>query len=628
MSNTNIILGKLQTQKLQITSGATTGYVLTSDVSGNAIWAAISSAVPQTDIIYVDSVNGADNGDTNRGNIEKPYATVEYVLANTNNTGTVVGDTTNGSATITNVSDTTNIKVGQYITGTNIPYNSIVVSKTSNTIVLNQVSTGTATSSTITYWTIKTIKVVNDIVATSNWYKPGYWFDCGDSNITWGNFILFSRSTATLVPEIIKGGNWYGNHSSSVFMGKPVFAVSSNHDIFIDIISYLSLGTGYQIEFSNTPTACRNFVVNCNSFEARFGYIAIVGNVNSQWSGYKYGLLGGLTGIKNVYGKTECPASVNAIVLGQDKGAIYGIVNGSVNLGYYSEVVINDFVIGTNFVANCDSLICNSHIRVTSATIGSGRGNCTFNGQTTGTFTCDGNTVFDSFGGNFVASSGNHILTLSDNYHSGVGAITTSGTADLILKGKNYNSSVYGSMVLNIGSGSKITNYATIKVTFQSNFAGTLINYGFIALNYNNNLVPLTGTFENRGDFELVRGGHGEDSNYTPSFVISTGALILNGGKFFCNVADSKSGLIRKTASGGKLILRNQPYLKVANGLAPLQILSNTGTAEDVMDFSMIGNGAAGFRLSDTFSDTTYGTTYAPNLLVGGTAYEDTTYSF
>lgn len=38
MSNTNIILGKLQTETLQVTSGATTGYVLTSDVSGNTSW--------------------------------------------------------------------------------------------------------------------------------------------------------------------------------------------------------------------------------------------------------------------------------------------------------------------------------------------------------------------------------------------------------------------------------------------------------------------------------------------------------------------------------------------------------------------------------------------------------------
>mgnify|MGYP003338146785 CR=1 FL=1 len=147
-------------------------------------------------------------------------------------------------------------------------------------------------------------------------------------------------------------------------------------------------------------------------------------------------------------------------------------------------------------------------------------------------------------------------------------------------------------------------------------------------MNYNNAGVPLTGTLLNKGTIDLVRGGHGENSTYTPSFVVSTGTLIVDGGTIVCSLADSKSGLIRKTASGGKVVLKGQAYLKAANGLAPLQILSNTGTAQDILDFSMIGNGASGYRLADTFSDTTYGTAYAPNLLVGGTKYEDSTYSF
>ena len=161
---------------------------------------------------------------------------------------------------------------------------------------------------------------------------------------------------------------------------------------------------------------------------------------------------------------------------------------------------------------------------------------------------------------------------------------------------------------------------------FVGNNAGTFINRGDIALQYAQ--LALTGTFENYGTVELVRPGQSDSAAYTPVFIVSTGTLVLHGGEFFCNVADSKSGLIRKTASGGKVILKGQPYLKVANGLAPLQILSNTGTAQDILDFSMVGNGAVGFRLADTFSDTTYGTAYAPNLLVGGTRYEDTTNSF
>jgi hypothetical protein len=38
------VSGKLTTQKLTITSGATNGYVLTSDSSGNAVWGAPSSS--------------------------------------------------------------------------------------------------------------------------------------------------------------------------------------------------------------------------------------------------------------------------------------------------------------------------------------------------------------------------------------------------------------------------------------------------------------------------------------------------------------------------------------------------------------------------------------------------------
>jgi hypothetical protein len=60
--------------------------------------------------------------------------------------------------------------------------------------------------------------------------------------------------------------------------------------------------------------------------------------------------------------------------------------------------------------------------------------------------------------------------------------------------------------------------------------------------------------------------------------------------------------------------------------LAPIQIISNTGTAQDVEVYSVIDNCAVGFRISDTFSDTTYGTAYSPNILVGGTMLEDTTY--
>jgi hypothetical protein len=75
-------------------------------------------------------------------------------------------------------------------------------------------------------------------------------------------------------------------------------------------------------------------------------------------------------------------------------------------------------------------------------------------------------------------------------------------------------------------------------------------------------------------------------------------------------------------------LLKGQPQLIVSNGLAPLQIISNTGTAQDVHNFGIVGNGSVGFRIADTFSDTTYGTAYAPNLIGTATNNEDTTYTF
>ena len=584
-----------------------------------------STTIPQTDILYVDAILGANDASAGRGNIDKPYATVEYLLANNTNTGTVTGDTTSGSTTISSVSDTTNIIVGQYITGTNIPYNSTVISKTSNTIVLSQKATGTGSTITLTWWTPKTIKINGDIVATSNWFKAGFWFDCGTSNITWGNFVLFNKVAATLIPEYISGGNWYGNNGSSQFMVSNF--VSSAHDIFIDINQYLSIGTSTQISLYNAASF-RNLIINCKNFDARFGSIASIQGTYVNWSGYKYGLLGGIISACTtliVNDTIETPASVNALSGTNAYGIYNGNVRGSVNLGYYYDAVFNNSVIGTTFTARCDSLSCNGPVRVTTATINSGRGNATFSGEVTGTFTCSGYNEFLSFGGNFVSSGGKHIITLNAGYYGGTSSITTSGTAEVYLNGTIYGGT-YNYVSINLGLGSTIYNSARMKMQFVGNNAGTFINRGDIALQYAQ--LALTGTFENYGTVELVRPGQSDSAIYTPVFIVSTGTLVLHGGEFFCNVADSKSGLIRKTASGGKVILKGQPYLKVANGLAPLQILSNTGTAQDILDFSMVGNGAVGFRLADTFSDTTYGTAYAPNLLVGGTRYEDTTNSF
>jgi hypothetical protein len=188
---------------------------------------------------------------------------------------------------------------------------------------------------------------------------------------------------------------------------------------------------------------------------------------------------------------------------------------------------------------------------------------------------------------------------------------TLTGTSELTVLDTRF--SINSVTTYSIAAGCTLYN----KGYFNGGIAlsGTLINDGNMIIG---GIPIISGLLINNNVIELI----GTD----PSLSISTGTYQQNGGKLICNVVASKSGLLRKTATGGKIQLIGQAYLKVANGLAPIQILSNVGTSQNVEVYSVVDNCAAGFRISNTFSDTTYGTTYAPNILVGGTMLEDITY--
>ena len=104
-------------------------------------------------IVYCDSKNGNDTGAT--GQTDKMFQTIQGVLAKVDD-GTIVtsiaitGDTTASSTTISSVSSTAACYKGQRITGNGIPYNTQIVSFTSNTIVLSKPATITASTVTIT----------------------------------------------------------------------------------------------------------------------------------------------------------------------------------------------------------------------------------------------------------------------------------------------------------------------------------------------------------------------------------------------------------------------------------------------------------------------------------------------
>ena len=236
------------------------------------------------------------------------------------------------------------------------------------------------------------------------------------------------------------------------------------------------------------------------------------------------------------------------------------------------------------------------NIKIGSGTFNISGGTCILNGVHRTDFTLTLN----------ITSIGSMILNGNSGMTAALGTITIASGANVICNG----------------------NYAFRPADVIPAIAGTLTiaKEAVYIWDYNNGSnETITGTINIYGTVKLTQSYGSEISSTTPTIKLTTGTVLVDGGRLECSVAGSKSGLIRKQATGGKVILKSQCYLKVANGLAPLQILSNTGTAQDIFDFSVIDNCAVNFGLADTFTDVTYGTAYAPNLLIGGIRYEATT---
>lgn len=93
-------------------------------------------------------------------------------------TVTPTGDTTNGSAVITSVSSTAAVWPGMTITGTNIPANSTVLYKTSNTITISAAATGSAVGTTFTIRGTIAAKPDGSTLTDAYYYQVTYeWTD-------------------------------------------------------------------------------------------------------------------------------------------------------------------------------------------------------------------------------------------------------------------------------------------------------------------------------------------------------------------------------------------------------------------------------------------------------------------
>lgn len=609
-----------------------TGFTYTYTTS----WTSLLSVIPQANKIYVDSVNGVDS--TGRGNINTPYLTPEYALADITNTGTITANTaTNTTLSAISDIDNANLEIGMYVSGTGIPFGTIIVAKgnqggDANTVTLSRATTATSVALTITYTKFYTLRLNGDFTVTGNLYKQGFDYDFGDSNVYFTG-IVFTKTPKSFLRFNCIGGNWYGKSNTATLF--TTSAGDNTVTINFKLKSYYSEGTGYQINSQeNGVSKFKHIYIECSDFRAQFGKVASTEGVSYTsggtitFIGNFYGLLEGVRtryGVFNLLGNIETPTAVNALHFSSSSCSINGSIRGSVY--NFMRGTLNGEVIGTNFIAAASSYstpsIINASLNCTTVTINS---NCfaIFNGQILGNVINSGAdvTINNMIGSYTGSGAGKAVIRGSSDVGLALTTVTVSGTHELTIENSRYM--VNNSTTLTVGTGCKVFNKNYFRGRVLS-VSGELINDGEMFTFYK---IDVGGIFKNN-NYVLLSNSTTETASNTATLNVTTGGIFIqNGGKLECDSVISKSGLIRKSGDNTKVIFKGQPQLKVANGLAPLQILSNVGTAQDVMNFGCITNGAVGFRLSDTFTDTTYGTAYAPNGLVGGTNYEDTTYDF
>jgi hypothetical protein len=570
-----------------------------------------SQLTPQANTIYVDSVNGVNAA--GRGNINTPYLTPEYALSNTNNTGTIAGNTTTNT-TISAISDANNanLEVGMYLSGTGIPFGTIIVAKgnqggNANTVTLSKATTATATGLTLTW--IKTYEVIlnGSFIVTSSLFKEGMYINPQSAKISWGAFTLFNINTyVNKIPYYILGqGNYFGTSISSVFILTNA-TQSQGYSLSITFGNIETIGTSYV--FSLTSGSNENYINIVGDFvNARFGRVCLIDGGTTSLMFNSYGLLGGFqfgmspSGGKRLFGTHTTPASVTVLSSGYGTTSLANLTGSTTWSGQSSH---RGALSGTTHALG-------GTVDVYST---AGGGTVTVNGGEN-TFTAvTGYTLnVDSGCSCYAYGSGSYIL----------GAISGS----LFFYGSHSSSTISGSgtihnygyiYVISMGSFTgTFNNYGTVSAG-QFGGGGNVNNYGSITMIYYGIGVAANKTFVNRGT--IISNGSLLNSNAIITLNNATGTF-ENYGSIINNTTDITKAVIEKTA--GKLYLRQGSYLKVANGKSPIKCTANTSASKDIYAFGVTDNcNGTTYGLGFAFD----GSSFAPSDLVGGAIFENVNY--
>lgn len=563
-----------QAYSFPTTDGAD-GQALKTNGAGVISFGDVSVSVPQANKIYVDSINGTDA--TGRGNINNPYLTPEYALADITNTGTVTATTTSTSATLTAVSSTANIVVGQFITGTGIPYNSIVVSKTSNTIVLSKVCTASATI-TATWWTIYEVILNGNFVVTSNIHKIGFYINSSSlsATISYGNLTLFTFTSNILIPIYISLGKTFGTHANSCLIYGNGFSAI---DGFLNLGNYYSLYTSFNLGGIGTSALTfTNLTINTEMFDCRFGaisYISVSGNFT--WNGNAYGLLGGLryvAGYVDINTKVTTPASILAINGTATRGNINGTILGSYTHGGNINLYAN--IVGTTALIDggdgVKSVNVYGSLTVTTTTLASSP--VILDGDITGNVIVNG-----------LAS------TMGSVVNGSINGTVTVNSSSIKFNGNQEGTYTSRYMTVIIGGGTFINSGSIRLLALTYTGAGKFVNDGTILTSAaTNTSAPIkitnAGKFVNNKDLIFDN-----TADYMPLIEKTSGVLINNGRmsnpcnmyvRYAANTSASKEVILGYAMSNGNTYGNSTSGTGDINRFAVS--LANTDTSLTIFD--------------------------------------------
>lgn len=598
---------------------------------GDKTWQSLSFSVPQANKIYIDSTNGVDSA--GRGRIDNPYLTVEYALSDITNTGTFTATTTSGSNTLTAVSSTTNIKIGQKITGLGIPYGSTVESFVTNTsIVISQNATSSNSGITVSWWNEYWIIFNGSLVTTSNLYKQGFNI-VNEGSISFGNCTLLNCNTE--IPVIpycfINNGIITGTHANSkLYYENTGISTNIHQHIFnIEMGNYTSIGSsGYAVEvnrYDSSPyygkyTITSNKFVNCKA--GRISKLRFINNAVQKLNGY--GLLEG-TVMNYCYSSIsdgDLESSATALAFGGafNRAIHNGNIKGNVELGDKS--IVNGYIQG-----------------LTTSTIGA---QCKITAITGGTFTVSGSspyytqTVIDRAEYCTITSGGFACSLVVNSAKTTYFDMTSGGNFTVGGGVQNYNIEnrfKVASGILNLLGGHYCysTNYMLISGT------GRLINNGAIHITGVQSMTG--GEFINNGEIYAamplyISGGLFINNNiidksndgtiYDYKSIIQSGGTIVNKGIMIGNTLNATIPIIEKSA--GKFINETTGSFRVSNGAGPIRCSANTSASKDVQYFGGHSNcDGITYGMLIAFD----GTSYIPNNIVTGVVlYENTAYGY